>query len=170
MQRRSQRSVTEMRRTLELFNAVSGADGAPGQDLAEDAAGRHDAVAGEVIDGAAGMAFLADLADPQAHDARDDELVADGQRAEVDAARRQVLGEGSRPERDRPPAAGLFFLRFDVLDGQERDLPVAEILVGVALDAPARADLDGRDRALDLPLLDAGVDRDDGAGPAGLPG
>src|SRR5512140_3218981 len=131
MQRRSQRSVTEMRRAVELFNAVSGADGAPGQDLAEDAAGRHDAVAGEVIDGAAGMAFLADLADPQAHNARDDDLVA---------------------------------------DGQERDLPVAEILVGVALDAPARADLDGRDRALDLPLLDAGVDRDDGAGPAGLPG
>ncbi len=66
----------------------------------------HDAVAREVEDRALRVAFLADLADPQAdRRPRDDELVADRERAEVDAARRQVLGEGARTERDgRRPA------------------------------------------------------------------
>src|SRR5665647_1892228 len=105
MQRRSQRSVTEMRRTLLFFNAVSRADRASGEDFAEDAARRHDAIAGEMKNGALGMAFFADLTDPQTDAARDDELVADGQRAEVDPPRRQVLGEGARAERDARPVS-----------------------------------------------------------------
>src|SRR4030042_1239599 len=48
MQRRSQRSVTEMRRTLPFLNGVSGADGAAAEDLAEDPADGHDAVADEM--------------------------------------------------------------------------------------------------------------------------
>src|SRR5512143_714415 len=100
MQRRSQRSVTEMRRTLSSFNGVPRPDPAAAQDLAEDAAGGHDAVAGEVIDGALGVAVLPDLGDPQAHRAADDELVADGQGREVEAAGRQVLGERAGAESD----------------------------------------------------------------------
>ena len=139
--------MTEMRRTLPLLNAVSGADRAVAQDLAEDAARGHDAVADEVEDGALRVAVLADLADPQAHRARDDELVADGQGGEIDAPRGQVLGERARPERDGRRGAGPFLLRLDVLDGEERDLPMPEILVGVALDAAPGAKLDGTRRA-----------------------
>src|SRR5512135_2655701 len=140
MQRRSQRSVTEMRRTLASLNRVSGPDRSAAEDLAEDAARRHDAVAGQMIDGAPRVAVLADLADPQPHRAGDDEYVADREGREIEPACRQVLGEGARTDR-HGRAAGPLALGLDVLDGQERDLPVAEVPVGVAGDAPSGFDL-----------------------------
>src|SRR4030065_346354 len=103
MQRRSQRSVTEMRRTLPFFNGVSGADDAADKDLAENPADGHDAVADEMEDGALGVAFLADLADPQPDRVTDQEFVADPESAEVDAPGGQVFGEGSGPEGDGRP-------------------------------------------------------------------
>src|SRR5512136_560646 len=111
-----------MRRTLTSLNDVPRTDPAAAQDLAKNAARGHDAVAGEVIDGALGVAVLADLADPQPHRAADDELVADGQGAEVEAARGQVLGEGAGAEGNGRLPAGAGFLGLDVLDGEERHL------------------------------------------------
>ena len=119
--------------------------------------------------GALGVAFLADLGDPQADRGPDRELVAEREGREIEAARGQVLGEGAGPERDGRGGAQALPLRLDVLDGQEGDLAVAEVDVRVALDAPAGPELDRGDRALDLPLLGACVDGDDrprsGGGP-----
>ena len=78
----------------------------------------------------------------------DDELVADGEGAEVDAARGQVLGEGARAERDGRRPAEPLLLRLDVLDREERDLAMAEILVGVALDPAPGDELDATRRAV----------------------
>src|SRR5512147_3138053 len=113
MQRRSQRSVTEIRRTLTPLNAVSRADRTAAEDFAEDAPDGHDAIAGQVIDGAFRVAFFPDLADPQADRGPDNELVADRQARQVEPACRQVLGKGARAERDgRRARPEPLFLRF----------------------------------------------------------
>src|SRR5512136_1419123 len=150
-----------MRRTLALVNGVSGADRAAAEDLAEDAPDGHDAVARELEDRAARVAFLPDLADPQADGRADRELVADLERAEVDAARRQVLRVRARSEARavKLPEPGL--LGFDVLDHEQRDLAMAEAPVGVAGDALAGDDLGRRGRRLELALLETDVDGDD---------
>src|SRR5512139_2373377 len=96
MQRRSQRSVTEMRRTVLFLNCVSDSDRSTFEDLTEDAELGHDAVARELEDRALGVAFLADLADPQPDPASTDyELVADFDAPEVKAASCQVFRESS---------------------------------------------------------------------------
>src|SRR4030066_271570 len=82
-----------MRKTLELVNGVSGADGAAREDLAENAADGHDAVAGEMIDGALRVAVLADLADPQADGRADRDLVADAEGLELALLGARVDGD-----------------------------------------------------------------------------
>src|SRR4030042_1239601 len=62
------------------------------------------------------------------------------------------------PMRWRPGPCGL-----DVPDHQQRDLPLSEALVGVALDPQPGGKLDGRDRDLGLALFGTRVDGDDRA-------
>src|SRR4030042_883653 len=147
-----------MRRTLLFFNDISGADRPARQDLAEDPPDGHDAVAGEMEDGALGVAFLTGLADPHPDRVSDDKLVADAESAEVDSPRGQVFGESPRSERDGGPGRETGSLLLDVFDHQEGNLPMGEAPMGVVLDALAGHEFGGRDGGLDLPFLAARVE------------
>ncbi len=78
---------------LDYLDVVFGADLSALQHDAENALVGKDAVAGEIVDGTAGVADFADLADFDQHVTANFELRAKGERQQVDALGRKVFAK-----------------------------------------------------------------------------
>jgi len=122
-------------------------DGAAVEHLREDALFRHDALAHGLVDRAAGVALLADLRELQ-NDVVAAEARAERQRAEVDARDDEVFPKGPVRHLRAARAKG-----FDLVEGQQRHLPVPVAGVGVVFDAPVGDEIRRADVRLLRPLF-----------------
>ena len=99
------------------------------ENLGKDPFPRHDAVAHLVVDGAMGVALLADLGQFQHH------VVADEARADGEAFQVEALDDDVLAERPMAHFGAAVLECLDLLVGQKAHLAVPRRSVGVALDA-----------------------------------